>query len=495
MPETVFNRLHPATIVVEFLARIRSLIVPAILFVVLSAARRGDDGARLELILAGFGLLGVVGAVFRYFTFRFAIADGSFQIRHGLVFKQERTIPLERIQNVNLKQGLVERALGVVRVEVETASGTGKEAELAVVAMSDAEQLRAELTGKMRAAAEAEDLPLAPALYQAELSDLILAGATRNRAGLIVAVFFGLFSYAQQFMASGFAENLFRGIRYVNGVARGGPDIRLYIFGVILLGLLFLAGWMVSIVQTCVTHYGFVLRSKDSVLQVSRGLFTKIQNLAPTRRVQSLVIDEPPIQRKLGYCEVRIRSAGTAGEEGSVTSVGMTPICPILPRDRLPGFLRNVFANLDLAGLEWRQVHPAGKRRTRGRGIVTAVILAGLSIPTLQYWAALVLVIGVLLAILYAEHWYRTMGYTVNDAFIAIRSGVIHRRTVVLPRRCVQWSLLSQGPRQRQLGIGSVSFHSAGVSTGAEVTIPDVDLATAEWLLTLVPPKRFGGGV
>ena len=63
-------------------------------------------------------------------------------IRQGLIGKQERHIPLARVQDVRLEQGVVHRVFGVVKVDIETAGGSGAEASLSVLSVAEAERLR-----------------------------------------------------------------------------------------------------------------------------------------------------------------------------------------------------------------------------------------------------------------------------------------------------------------------------------------------------------------
>lgn len=61
----------------------------------------------------------------RYSVHRWEVADGFVFTRSGAVFRDWRIVPLHRVQTVEVSQGLLERAFGVARLEIRTASYAG----------------------------------------------------------------------------------------------------------------------------------------------------------------------------------------------------------------------------------------------------------------------------------------------------------------------------------------------------------------------------------
>lgn len=56
-----------------------------------------------------------------YATLRCNLTDRHLRISRGVVFRQDKTIPLEKIQDLSLRHGPVLRALGISALRVETA--------------------------------------------------------------------------------------------------------------------------------------------------------------------------------------------------------------------------------------------------------------------------------------------------------------------------------------------------------------------------------------
>ena len=56
----------------------------------------------------------------------YMLSDRAIRIREGIVSVREKTIALANVQNISIRQGPLQRALGIADVEVITAGGGGK---------------------------------------------------------------------------------------------------------------------------------------------------------------------------------------------------------------------------------------------------------------------------------------------------------------------------------------------------------------------------------
>jgi uncharacterized protein len=77
---------------------------------------------------------------------RLDVDPGVLQIRRGVFFRTTTAIPLGRVQHVDVGQGPLERAPGLVRLQVNTASGLGADGVVPGLDADVAEQLRQALT-------------------------------------------------------------------------------------------------------------------------------------------------------------------------------------------------------------------------------------------------------------------------------------------------------------------------------------------------------------
>ena len=106
----------------------------------------------LSSLLAGPGLLVLLPyRYFRYHTLRYHFDNEGVTARWGILFRREITLTYARIQDIHLVSNLVERWLGLGRVQIQTASGQSG-AEMTIEGLPDFEFVRDELYRRMRGA-------------------------------------------------------------------------------------------------------------------------------------------------------------------------------------------------------------------------------------------------------------------------------------------------------------------------------------------------------
>ena len=106
----------------------------------------------LQSILAGPGIIVLLPLRwFRYHTLRYEFDADGVTMRWGILFRREVTLTYARIQDIHLVSNVVERWLGLGRVQIQTASGNAS-AELTIEGLPDYQQVRDELYVRMRGA-------------------------------------------------------------------------------------------------------------------------------------------------------------------------------------------------------------------------------------------------------------------------------------------------------------------------------------------------------
>ncbi|MGL5909157.1 MAG: PH domain-containing protein, partial [Phycicoccus sp.] len=73
---------------------------------------------------------------------RFRIGSGHVELRAGVLFRQHRQVPLERVQAVELSRPLLARLLGLAQVVVQSAGGSDSELKLAFLSAARADAVR-----------------------------------------------------------------------------------------------------------------------------------------------------------------------------------------------------------------------------------------------------------------------------------------------------------------------------------------------------------------
>lgn len=86
---------------------------------------------------------------FRYHTLRYRFNDEGISMRWGILFRREVILNYSRIQDIHLSSNVIERWLGLAKVEIQTASGSAN-AEMSIEGLTEFEAVRDFVYAKMR---------------------------------------------------------------------------------------------------------------------------------------------------------------------------------------------------------------------------------------------------------------------------------------------------------------------------------------------------------
>ncbi len=110
---------------------------------------------------------------FRYHTLRYKLDADGISASWGILFRREVHLTYKRIQDIHVKRNLIERWLGIGRVEVQTASGSSS-AELVFEGLLDTDAMRDYLYRRMRGHEAVAAEPAARADAGAATQDAVL---------------------------------------------------------------------------------------------------------------------------------------------------------------------------------------------------------------------------------------------------------------------------------------------------------------------------------
>lgn len=92
----------------------------------------------------------VVGPPLHYARWRWELTDEGLELSHGVLLRVESAIPTFRVQQIDVRQGPLERAFGLVSLQITTAS-SGSDGTLPGIDADRAEQIRRLLLGRVAA--------------------------------------------------------------------------------------------------------------------------------------------------------------------------------------------------------------------------------------------------------------------------------------------------------------------------------------------------------
>jgi len=421
-----------------------------------------------------------------YRRFEYVLTEDTLDISSGVISRREREIPYRRIQNVDVSRSVIQRAIGVAAVDLETAGGSSTEGSIRFVTPDEATRLQREVqrrnsgaerpadvtegTAEVDAVNGGRDDAFAPdeeVLFAISPGELALVGALSfdgRLIGLLAFLSSGSFPVLSSFLpetsAAALTATAFVGI-----------------------AALFIASWLIGAGVAFSNYYGFRLSRAGDELRYERGLFRRYSGSIPTEKVQTLRITDNPAKRALGYASLSIETAGYAPGQG--TESGNQSAVPIAATDRVYRLAHEIESfgtpefNRPPKRIRWRYV----VRYALIVGVLTGIAY-GVNwyvSPSIPWYG----VAALLLAVPPAAHLkWKHRGYWVGEDHLLTRNGFWSRTVAVVPYYRIQNVIDSRTVFQRRWGVATVVADTAGTGslTGSDAAAVDFEIGEAEAL-------------
>jgi putative membrane protein len=412
------------------------------------------------IILAGIVAMLVVSIILYWRRFEYRVGASEIRIDSGILNRKHRSIPFDRIQDVDITQGPVARLLGLARVEFETGGTAGQDNDdgaLAAIALPRAEALREQIRARRGKPATTADAAIEAApLFAMDLRRVLLAGLFN----FSLAVIAGLFG-ATQTVGDVAGFDVFARSFWGKALDAGSPIADFILAHQITAALagtvsLVLVGIGTGISRTLLREYRFRLDRTETGLRRRRGLLTLTDVTLPLRRAQAAIVGTGPLRERFGWRSLKLQSLGK--DEGSK---GDHVVAPLATEAEAETILAELGWHEVDPATEWRRVSPA-----YGWGFTIAVSL--LLIPAaLQFvFVPLAGIVGAaVVAALIATRWlsWRRYRYALDGDRLLVRSGWWRRRLVMLPLANIQSVDLIENVIGRRFGVAGLAI---GVASG-----------------------------
>ncbi|MCB9887909.1 MAG: PH domain-containing protein [Planctomycetes bacterium] len=481
-PVLARGHLHPLVLLLRLLDSVQQ-----VLFLVVAALVTQQPWL---LVVAGVMFLVRLGtALARYLTLEYTLTGEELRIREGILERQERRIPLDRIQDLGFESTILRRVLGLTVVLVETASGRGVEARLDALSRQDADHLREVLLEARRTRLLAAPTPAtgegAPATPQPEpepepeylvhrssTSDLLLRGLTDLRLSAFVVTGFAALQLAEQL---GFATQL-QGLAGTvrQWLGQFSPLVLVALLVSLLLAVMAF-GIATATLGNLVQFHGFSLTLRGTVLQRRFGLLTTRSKTLPLERIQRVTVEQPWLRRLLGLAVVKADSAGGSRAQGEDNAGGWDVVVPLAKLPVTDEILPALLPGIEATEFSWRRGSPLLVLRTTLQGAILATLAVA------AFWSSSGA--GALLALLLIPTWfvlgiltYRNLGLAVSPRFFALRHGIVGRYLAYVPTAKVQAVVVQQGPLALLLGLAEMTIYVAG---GSPTRVPNLTIGDA----------------
>ncbi|MEK6465666.1 PH domain-containing protein [Pseudonocardia alni] len=502
-------------------------LAPALVVLVLFGAGSGNS---TQVWIAGAAVVVAVAVgVVRWRTTRYRITDERVELHSGLLNRQRRSVPRDRIRTVDLTAPLLHRLVGLSVVKVGSGqSGSDAGLDLDAVTTDEAERLRRELlarpapargpaavaggTGADRARVEGDGAdgngadgdaagrngtvgpadPVEPAgeeLDRIHWSSLRFAPLTVSSLAAIGALAGAGWNVLNE---TGLDPRSLPGADTVAGELSAAPVWATVLVAVGLLLLVMVAGSIVLFVERWWDYR--LSREPDGTLRVRRGLLTKRSLSVSEQRLRGVTVSEPLLVRALGGgAQAGALTVGLAGEDSDSGGGALGPPVRRAHAHAVAATAARATGPVTDGPL---RAHPARARTRRlvravGPALVPVAALGALAWFDAAVWPVVVgpMVVGatlVLLAVPLALDRYRALGHRLDERYLVARHGSLLRTTTALRRDGVIGWRVRQSLFQRRAGV--LTLEATTAAGGGAVQVLDLDPADAVALMAAVTP-------
>lgn len=460
------KRLHPISAVANILKQLKELIIPFLIFVVFGS--RGGRGEIFQLVVT----IGVVVAVFiigvlSWLRYTYRLEDGELRIEHGVLIRRKRYIPLERIQSLDLSEGLLQRPFGLVKMKVETAGSSGAgdaEAVLTAISKEEAAVIQRAFSAAKNTTAE-KGMETEPAetkqevIYKISPGELLLLASTSGGAGVVISAVFAFFFQFEEIIPY---EKVFTGLEEVisNGI----------VFVTILVFVVLLIAWVIALIGTMVKYAEFTMKKTGKDLIISRGLLEKRQITIPLHRIQAIRISENLVRQPLGLATVYVESAGGSIEDNESARV---MVLPIVRKNRIAGLLKSHLPDYELKP-HFSSAPRRALIRYMLRGLLVFLPFIIALIIFFRPWGYFSLLL-LMVSFAWSYFKYKDAGWDIHSHQLALRYRTIVRTTVFIRKNRIQSLTLSESFFQRKRSLATIEAVAMSGTGGTGGTVVDLD--------------------
>ena len=458
-----------------------------------------DVGLVVLVVLVGVVAFLAIMGLYAYVSWRcmsYTLDAKSITLHQGIIFKNKRSVYLERIQSVDINRTLVARLLGLGTVRIESAGGSGSNLDLSYLKNSELAGIRAQLLEAAFAAKAPHEgaamgmqamgavpgqfdagqgaapgaqvpgqmpAPGAPAGVPGQMPGQYVQGDHYTQAGQYGAGQYAAGAQLQEQTLYSVSTTRLIGSYLLTPalVVSAVAVIAIIITGVLALsgvsnagaimgagfGLFAAASAMASSLWGRFNHdFNFSLAVSRVGLRLHGGLTQTYSRTLPPNRIHAVELTQPLMWRLKGWWRVEVLTAGVSGASEGTDSTGENK-ANFTADSLLPvGDWGQALYALWLVIPELASANPQALLNNMAYGVGTANPSGDhlWCAPGRTRWLDPLL--------------YKRNAVAVTDTAVLIRAGRFKRRLIVLTHERSQSLALSQGPFERLVDVANIKF-------------------------------------
>ena len=441
-----------------------------------------DLGLVVLVVLVGVVAFLAIMGLYAYVSWRcmsYTLDAKSITLHQGIIFKNKRSVYLERIQSVDINRTLVARLLGLGTVRIESAGGSGSNLDLSYLKNSELAGIRAQLLeaafaakaphegAAMGLAQMAPGAPV-PGVQPAsqpggQMPGQYVQGDHYTQAGQYGAGQYAAGAQLQEQTLYSVSTTRLIGSYLLTPalVVSAVAVIAIIITGVLALsgvsnagaimgagfGVFAAASAMASSLWGRFNHdFNFSLAVSRVGLRLHGGLTQTYSRTLPPNRIHAVELTQPLMWRLKGWWRVEVLTAGVSGASEGTDSTGENK-ANFTADSLLPvGDWGQALYALWLVIPELASANPQALLNNMAYGVGTANPSGDhlWCAPGRARWLAPLL--------------YKRNAVAGTGTAVLIRAGRVKRRRLVLTHERSQSLALSQGPFERLVDVANIKF-------------------------------------
>lgn len=455
-----FKRQHPIAAITRVLDLIRQNFITIIILLFIGTSN--TEGYFLYFLLSGLGVA-LLGGIFGWWVFKYRVYEDELQIHQGIVIKNKLYLSKDRIQVIDITEGVLQRLFGLVKVEVKTAGGGTETATISAISRDEAEALRTELRKKKNGFPEentfiedAEEEILGT--WKLSTKDLVFAAFTSGNFGLIASILGAISGQLDQVINE-------ETIAYIYEAAPGYSNIT--VIATLVIAIIIIS-WTLSFLGVIFNYSDFRLQKTSRELIITTGLLERKHITVPFDRIQAVRFVEGIIRQPFGYGMIYVESAGFDQTQKGRSIV----LAPFMASEDLSAFLAEFLPDYSEPKFEISPPQNVLFRYIRRPNYLLLV-----AIPLLWFLLDYGWMIGFLIPLLGYLGWlrYKDAALAVDDSIVRMRYRTLSRTVAIVKRNRIQNVELTKNPFQIRKNIQNLRVTVASGAGGMGFELADIN--------------------
>lgn len=448
-----------------------SFIIFAALILKYLSSDKSINFTEPKIIFSAIGVVIVLLtlAFLRYYNFKFHVKNDYFVLKKGVFNKEEVSVSTSKIQNVYIKQNLLQQIINVVSLSIETAGDDKTEIEISALERPKAEALKLNLlqSAKPKVVEENIERTENSVYFKASIKKLLLEGVSENHFKsflLIFAFIVGIYNDIK-----GFVEQLDLTSRFGSWIQLDSESFMTFLlFNITIVVILLILSFLFSLIKMLIQNFDLTVTRNPEGLEISKGLFNKINLSLYETRIQNTTIITNRLKEAFGLYKLAFTQAMANKKQQlnfNIVGLGKTQIAELL-QQFYPNVEERLIKNKPNTYFKYRLF------------VIGSVILALINIGLFLGPYELLLFNIPLAIIIFGNVYYayEKAYYHVDDDYIVIGGGaLIDTKTEFLEIKKIQAVSLNQTLFQKRRALASVVLYTAS----KPITIQHIELNTA----------------